>query len=90
MVKVLEFLKSLPGKVLVGFVIVFTVLFALLKFLGASTVLKAKELNLGALIEDALVMARVKERKKKIEDLDKPPKTETDPDKVEEFYKNRK
>ena len=54
---------------------------------------KAKDLNLGALISDALTKLKLQQNKDKIKDLDKPVKKEdleSDPKKVEDFYKNRK
>lgn len=90
--KVLKFLKSLPGKVIFYFLLGFTIVIILLQFLAKSTSTRAKEMNLGALIQDAIDKLKIKQNKEKIEELEKEPKKEdleTDPNKVIDFYKNR-
>ncbi len=86
----LNYLKSLPGKVLVGIIVSGVVIITVLKLFAKGTALKAKELNLGAIIQDALDKFKLSENKKKISDLDKKPDLEKDPEKVEKFYKDRK
>lgn len=91
--KVLVFLKTLPGKIVMWGLIGVTIIFIILQVLAKSTMLKAKDMNLTALINDAINSFKVKQRQEEIKDLDKPVKKEdlkTKPDDVEEFYKNRK
>jgi predicted metalloendopeptidase len=89
----LDKLKALPTTVwfyLVGGLIVLTVV---LKFTSKVISTNAKELNLKALIEDALNSLKLQQNKDKIKELKKPvnkDELETDPNKVEDFYKNRK
>lgn len=87
---VFKFFKELPGKVILWLLIGGTVAMIVLHFLAKSATLKAKEINLAALIQDAVDKLKISQRKEKIKELDKPQPTETDPKKVEEFYKNRK
>ncbi len=64
-----------------------------LHFAALSAAVKAKDLNLSALISDALTKLKLQQNKDKIKDLDKPVKKEdleSDPKKVEDFYMNRK
>lgn len=91
--KALEFIKSLPGKILVGVIVAATVIFAVLQLMAKGTALKAKELNLGAIIQDALDKFKLKTNSDKIKELDKKPSKEDlekDPKKIEDFYKDRK
>ena len=89
----LDYLKSLPRKLIVGVVVVATVVFVVLQLMAKGTALKAKELNLGAIIQDALDKFKLKTNSDKIKDLDKKSSKEDlekDPKKVEDFYKDRK
>jgi uncharacterized membrane protein YgaE (UPF0421/DUF939 family) len=89
----LDYLKSLPRKLVVGVIIAATVVFVVLQLMAKGTALKAKELNLGAIIRDALDKFKLKSNSDKIKDLDKKPNKEDlekDPSKVEDFYKDRK
>lgn len=93
MVKILNYLAQIPKKVILWILVGGTILLILLKMLAKGTALKAKEMNLSAIIQDALDKFKLKENKKKIEELEKKPKKEDlekDPDKVIDFYKNRK
>ncbi len=90
MKKVISWLGVIPGKVWLYLVIGGVVLITVLKFMGKITTANAKELNLSALITDAVNKFKLEQNKEKIKELDKPVKPETDPKKVEEFYKNRK
>lgn len=89
----LAFLKEIPGKVFLWIIVGGIVLIAVIKFVAKSTTLKAKEMNLGAIIQDALDKFKIKQNKDKIKDLDAKPKKEDlekNPNKVEDFYKDRK
>lgn len=91
--RIFKYLKDIPGKVILWIAIVGIVVIAVLKFAAKSTTLKAKEMNLGAIIQDALDKFKIQQNKDKIKDLDKKPSKEDlekDPNKVEDFYKNRK
>lgn len=89
----LNYLKSLPKKLVIGVVVAATVIFVVLQLMAKGTALKARELNLGAIVQDALDKFKLKSNKDKISELDKKPKKEDlekDPKKVEDFYKDRK
>ena len=89
----IKFLKSLPGKVVLGILVTGAVIAMILGLLAKGTALKAKELNLEALLKDAVSRFKVKENQDKIKELDKPVKKEdleTEPGKVVKFYKDRK
>lgn len=91
--KALEYLKSFPRKLLVGVIVAATVIFVVLQLIAKGTALRAKELNLGAIIQNALDKFKLKTNSDKITELDKKPKKEDlekDPKKVEDFYKDRK
>ncbi len=91
--KGLAFLQSVPRKVILWALIGFTIIIILLQFLASATSTKAKEMNLGALIQDAIDKLKLKQNKEKIKDLEKKPTKEdlkTDPKEVEDFYKKRK
>lgn len=89
----LTYLKNIPRKVFLWIGLAIAIILIILEFLAKSTALKAKDMNLSALISDAIDKFQISTNKSKIKDLDKKPKKEDlekDPSKVEEFYKNRK
>lgn len=86
-------LVNLPKKVWFGVVATIVGLIALLKLSSSLIANNAKALNLKALIEDAVNAFKLKDNKKKIEELKKVVDVDTldsDPVKVEEFYNKRK
>jgi len=85
--KTLSVLQSIPRKVILWVLIAGTIVILILNLIAKGTVLKAKERNLAALIQDAVTKLKLKMNKDKIKDLDKKHTTEKDPSKVEEFYK---
>jgi hypothetical protein len=86
-------LLSVPKKVWFYVVAAIVGLISLLKLSSSLIANNAKELNLKALIEDAVNSFKLKDNKKKIKELKKEIDIETleiDPVKIEEFYKRRK
>lgn len=91
--KSVSIVSSVPKKIFYGVLLGAVMVIIVLKFLVAKTATDAKELNLGSLIKDAVDKFQINTNSSKIKELEKPvdPKTVTDdPNKVVDFYKNRK
>lgn len=87
MSNLLKSIQSIPGKVFFWILMAGTIVVILLQFLGKATVLKAKEMNLQALINEAIRKFKIQTNDQKIDDLKKAPETKKDPKEVEDFYK---
>ncbi len=87
--KIINSLKSISNKTILGVLVGLTVLGIILHALSKGTALKARELNLKALLNEAMRKVKIKINDDKIEETKKPVVTVKDPKKVSEFYKNR-
>lgn len=80
-------LQQIPGMVIFWVVLAFTVVIVVLNYLSKLTSLKGQQVNLDALIRDAIARLKLKQNEDKINDLKKKPTTVKDPKEVEDFYK---
>lgn len=88
--KVVNAVTSVPKAVIFYVVLGVTVVGIVLTFMAKSTTLKAKEMNLNALLEDAVTKLKIQFNKDKIKDLDKKPTAPNrDPNEIIDFYKKR-
>jgi len=87
--KLLNKIKGISNKTIFGVLVVLTVVGIILHALSKGTAIKARELNLKALLNEAMRKVKIKINDDKIEETKKPVKTVKDPKKVSEFYKNR-